>query len=462
MPESLPTNVLTSNRLDEVLANAYVFCRDHFGEIHAATRVGGPYRKRYRRVRGELRDGLLRDCDFLALRQAEGIATALAGRNREEELAGIAALLTAGAAALSDRTNQAARFCRFQIQAHRSFGGESFWISTAPADSMWERYAQPRSYDEISVTVARYHPGLAITAARNGETEIRVERLESRLWSRLAGRAGRLKVAVAPLGRYETRFRVSTPAEHGDPCGFVMESVAEEERQKEEIRQILQQAHGKGVAILTFPELRMTPGLLDVVRDFLEAQAVTAETGLLLVAAGSWHVEDGEAYVNQCPVLDCRGGIVWRQNKLAEFHLSPGNVAKTAEYWRERGVGPEGAVEDIRNGSVQVAVDSPVGRIAVAICAGYLHERAAQLLAEVHANLFLVPAMTTTCRDLEKTAEEMIRRRAGTFVANCGYTGGKHGRSFYLPAQRNGAVERIEEGGTLLVGDFSDSLGDEA
>jgi predicted amidohydrolase len=111
---------------------------------------------------------------------------------------------------------------------------------------------------------------------------------------------------------------------------------------------------------------------------------------------------------------------------------------------------------------VQVAVDSPVGRIAVAICAGYLHERAAQLLAEVHANLFLVPAMTTTCRDLEKTAEEMIRRRAGTFVANCGYTGGKHGRSFYLPAQRNGAVERIEEGGTLLVGDFSDSLGDEA
>lgn len=461
MPAFDATDVMTSNRLDEVLANAYVFCSAHFGEIHAAIRVGGPYRERYRRIRGELSQRLLRDREFLAMRQAEGVAKALAGENREEELAGIAALLTAGAAVFSDGTDSAQRFCRFQIRAHERFGGESFWISTAPFDSMWERYAQPRTYGEISDTVAGYHRGLAITAARSGETEIRVERLESRGWSRLAGRKERLRVAVAPLGRQETRFWVRTPARDGDPCGFVMESATEEERQKEEIRAILRQAYDERVAILTFPELRMTPGLLDVVRDFLEAQEVTAEAGLLLVAAGSWHVEEGTDYVNQCPVLDCRGGIVWRQNKLAEFHLSPGNVAREREYWRERGVGPEGAVEDIRRGRVQVAVDSPVGRMAVAICAGYFHDEAAQLLAKVHANLFLVPAMTTTCRDLEKTAEEMIRRRAGTFVANCGYTGGQDGRSFYLPARKNGEVERIKEGSPLLVGEFSDSLGEE-
>ena len=82
----------------------------------------------------------------------------------------------------------------------------------------------------------------------------------------------------------------------------------------------------------------------------------------------------------------------------------------------------------------------------------------AALLAEVKANFYLVPAMSAGCGELEVAAMAMVRRRAGTFVANCGATGGVNGRSFYVAARKGAKVERIGDGEGLLAWRFSDSL----
>lgn len=449
--------VLTSNRLDEILANLFVFCRDRFPTMHNAVRVGGAYRKTFQKKGGVLRR-MVSVRNSLTLDGLDSIRDELAAENADDGLARMAALLWAVSEEFGENIESAARFCRFQVRAHSSFGGEVFWVSTTPLESVWEAFSQPRTPDEISDGVSILHPRLLITPAAVKAISIRIERMEARLWQRMEARKATLQVAVSPLTAHGVRLRIVCAAEGADPCAFVVDGAVDEVADCEALLAILRKAHGEGVALLVLPELRMTPGMVEVLRDFLEGQAVSAESGLLMVAAGSWHVPDGTDYVNRCVVLGHRGGVLWDQDKLEEFHLVAENVAKDPAYWANQGIGPAGAVESIRKGTVQVAVDGPVGRLAAAICSGFFQERAAALLAEVKANFYLVPAMSAGCGELEVAAMAMVRRRAGTFVANCGATGGVNGRSFYVAARKGAKVERIGDGEGLLAWRFSDSL----
>jgi len=209
----------------------------------------------------------------------------------------------------------------------------------------------------------------------------------------------------------------------GDPHPFVIDAVDNEDSQCQRLAKILKECRDQGVAILVLPELRVTPTLEGVVRGWLGAQTNT--DGLLLVVAGSWHVMDGGRYVNRSIAFDHRGHELWRNDKLAEYNVSPGNVAKNPSYWVDRGVGPSGAVEDIRAGRVLAVADTPLGRLTSAICAGFFQGRAADVMRQSGANFFFVPAMTNKMDDLERLAADLVRYRAGSFIANCGHFGAK-------------------------------------
>jgi predicted amidohydrolase len=140
---------------------------------------------------------------------------------------------------------------------------------------------------------------------------------------------------------------------------------------------------------------------------------------------------------------------------LSEYIVSAQNVADHPDLRTALGVSENGGCEDIRRGEQLEYCDSPLGRIATAICVGFFHFQHQDLLRACEADIHLVPAMTPDCRDLHNAAWDLVRsHHASTFVANCG-TVGVQAPSFYrLPLAGEEAVE-IESGKDLLVFDLS-------
>jgi hypothetical protein len=72
-------------------------------------------------------------------------------------------------------------------------------------------------------------------------------------------------------------------------------------------------------------------------------------------------------------------------------------------------------------------------------------------LKACEADIYLVPAMTPDCRDLDHAAWDLVRsHHASTFVANCGKVGAGAPSFYRLPLAGEEAV-KIESGEDLLV-----------
>ena len=93
-----------------------------------------------------------------------------------------------------------------------------------------------------------------------------------------------------------------------------------------------------------------------------------AGRGLLLVAAGSWHEgDDQQGWHNRCRVLDYRGDEIWVHDKLAEYNITPDNVARHPALKSLLGIGDTGGTECIRRGEHMSATISRVARTCAAV-----------------------------------------------------------------------------------------------
>lgn len=150
---------------------------------------------------------------------------------------------------------------------------------------------------------------------------------------------------------------------------------------------------------------------------------------LAFIVAGSWHVEEDGHWVNRCETIGPRGEVLWTNDKLADYEISPSVVARSPSL-KAAGIGEGGGREDILRSSRLAVVDTPIGRLTTAICKGFFSAGAEAVMKESGANLFFVPAMSPKTRDMEIVAEQLTRYRAGTFLANCASVGPRQ-RSFW-------------------------------
>ena len=172
-----------------------------------------------------------------------------------------------------------------------------------------------------------------------------------------------------------------------------------------------------------------------------------------MVAAGSWHVDipDGRRY-NRCIVLRHDGEDLWSHDKLREYEVIPRNVADNPAAYRAIGVGPAGAVEAIHRGQTLQFYDSIVGRLAAAICVGFFSPDVRSLLLASAANLFLVPAMTTSITVMEACTTDLVHTQlAYSLVANCGHFGSQAPSFCQWPATRDNIRRRGADNLLLTV-----------
>jgi hypothetical protein len=300
-----------------------------------------------------------------------------------------------------------------------------------------------RIQDEISDLPSVLHPGLHIHRARVDGIELIARPVSgetTRYLERLSGDSPPLRVMVAPLTKTaQLAGRSFDPVPPHPARGFILTSTGDLEAELAELDRAFAQCHGQNAAILVLPELRMPPELDRRLRELLDAQDPVR---VLLVAAGSWHVAEGTGWRNRCKLYDHRGEAIFEHDKLAEFRLTPDNLKKNPALREALCLDEHGGFENVLRGERLRFCDTPIGRITLAICAGFFAEPVRAALKTARADLYLVPAMSPKCELLDKFADELAGHHGGsTAVANCGTVGGGAGsfvRSALLKATAAG------------------------
>jgi predicted amidohydrolase len=344
------------------------------------------------------------------------------------------------------------------IEPYANSAGDRYWLGLNKPPLGGRIPHARRTPLELHWMLAECHKRLTVAPAetRAGRlTRIKLDKVLERFCEKRIARSG-FRLAVSPLSyqaEIEGKSRRRPQEEY--PYAFHLTSVEPIEEQIAALTAVLERASNEGASLLVLPELRMPPQLLEATKNFLRNQHTDEEHGLLMVVAGSWHVEmESRGFVNRCVILNYRGAELWTHDKLRPYVITAENFRTNPDFFRPIGVEEGGGHEDIHRGAKLEFYDSVIGRLAVAICVGFFSPDIEPLLKASHANLFLVPAMSPSTSDMEVVAKNLARSQSAvTLVANCGKVGrlGKDkGLSFYQLPSRGGKPESLPNNEVIL------------
>ena len=212
---------------------------------------------------------------------------------------------------------------------------------------------------------------------------------------------GGLTIALAPYDAgFEPELLPYDKTEQGTvPFRYVRTAKPSPAGVKAKIETILKTARDRGVDILIFPELVVDHDATTEIGRFLVHHNPSGQ--LKLVVAGSFHRErDAGGYVNQAPMFDWQGNIVWQHNKLSRYRLRHEEMGKSprgrALRRRLKTKAGNHMEEKIHVSHPLAFVDTPIGRMATLICLDYLQETVIRTIREIGCDFLLVPLMTTS------------------------------------------------------------------
>lgn len=448
----LPELLIPNGQSLQIVANCYWLCQDaeNFEGLADSYVTNRDMAKLYDDLCAGFRASLDQNrdpYDTYSQRDIGSLRDELRTSSVEEALIRSAALLTALSRHLLafDQRDKVPTFDQIYVRPTLGEDCAELCIAPRPRDPVNARQA-PGLDTEQDVFLSEFHPGLHVHFRRIGAIELTSAKLprQTEEWIEQRVRQGKLRIAIAPLfpeveldARPDPRFPATQPTR------FRVHGVKDEDRQVERLNQVLDECKHRKVSILILPEIRITEKLLSVAREFLRKQVfdeLEAGRGLLLLVAGSRHLEKDGNWVNRCTVLDSEGEIVWEHDKLRRYRIRPESV--TPELKAQLSLNEHGGIEAIHPGRRLIYCDGPFGRFTVAICAGFFHSTLVPLLEASGANWFFVPAMSPGIRPLEDRAGTLVNsHRAITFVANCACIGGTKALSFYrLPIRKRSPV----------------------
>ncbi len=206
-------------------------------------------------------------------------------------------------------------------------------------------------------------------------------------------------------------------------------SLKNEAVTKDRLVEVVNAAAQSNVEILLFPELSLTPSILDALQALLRA----GTNGPKLVVAGSMHVDalDSErvdSFANRAYVLSEFGQILYVQDKINLFHL-------------DNGTHEPGTSESLIR-----LLDLGGFRVATPICIDFFSEKPWPPLLKL-ASLHLVPAMSKNLARFIETAKRCSgHNRAITAVANAHPYKYEENQGFlvYLPIRENNGPAKTQ------------------
>ncbi len=235
-----------------------------------------------------------------------------------------------------------------------------------------------------------------------------------------------LRIAVTPFMenlRFVVRSCIdSWPPDAATPYWF--ESISNGVTAKARLYRILKRCLHERIAVLVLPELTIDSNLLNVVKNWLRkvnSKKLAADgSGLLLVAAGSFHMGDTpHDRFNLSTLLNHGGKVLLEHRKMKNFEITKEDVKAAPSLQQTLKISPEGGHERIRLSKTLNCIDTPLGRIAVCICIDYFHEDTRSALQNSRANLFLVPTMSPTVDKFHNTAKSLgDTNLSAAFIAN--------------------------------------------
>lgn len=234
-----------------------------------------------------------------------------------------------------------------------------------------------------------------------------------------------LKIAVLPFRtkrEFETESLLNAwPVNQSTP--FWVKEIKNAESSKNALFAILKKCAQNGVNILVLPELTIDANLLDFVKDWLSennsVRVSSGGNGLLLVVAGSFHIQDGDDKIyNISSVLNHNGEILWTQGKIQPYSFNCNDIETTPELKTILKTSNNGGHERITSSDRIWCFDTPLGRMAVSICIDYFHSDHLEAFRHSGINIFLVPAMSSSNIRFTNTAWSLGGNNlASSFVA---------------------------------------------
>ena len=248
-----------------------------------------------------------------------------------------------------------------------------------------------------------------------------------------------LTVGVFSVGRgIEYAFKSQSASE--SETNYIFDNIINSDEVNEQLKNILRFATSEQVHIIVLPELTVDQGGRETISQFLMSQSYNPV--IMMVIAGSYHInsESGE-YVNEAVVFSYDGRYVrvhestsenlryveWHQRKANAFNLIAKDIeklrnAQNSSLRRLSQILHDGTTESyemITESREIILVDTPLGRMAVAICRDFIATEFFSCLRGCRADMVFVPAMTPTLKEFEKRCQDLGRsNQAAVFIAN--------------------------------------------
>lgn len=236
-------------------------------------------------------------------------------------------------------------------------------------------------------------------------------------------RSGHFRVALCPLtGPFCTRFALLS----GTRPLFAMDPAAPihaPDMLAGHLDQLLADAREHEIDMVVMPELSMDDHAARVVQGALGEHDFPCA-----IVPGSFHIDCDQGRRNRAPVLDQDGSLLWNHDKCGAFRIQGKQVRDMAEkstsglpglFSGRMPTDEEGNtnfIEDIQHGCEVQLFDTPLGRIAVLICADALDPSAGyqSLVQAASIDHLLCISMSNQTSPFLRWAEDL--RRVGTAV----------------------------------------------
>jgi predicted amidohydrolase len=212
--------------------------------------------------------------------------------------------------------------------------------------------------------------------------------------SSLEGALATWSVAAVDVLSTFDELQLGEDADHFWLSAYSADEV--QERVWERLDWVLEVCREAGTQLIVVPELTLSRKLVARTAARLGEWAPSASTGLLpMVIAGRLHEpltgQEGR-FRNRPAVITPDGELLWDYWKMRPFQ-----AAGLRGLWEACGPAPE----------YVLAIDTPLGRVAVTICLDFPDFHIQAVLRELRANVVVVPAMTPG-----RTVQEVFYDRA--------------------------------------------------
>jgi len=414
--------LLQSKDIFNLLANLYSFCSDKFIPIYNLLQdeLGQQkFRDCFHTFKQELLETMSLDIFITNFQKVLGVLKKNKESTENDYLISLWAFLKAIDWAVSDDTVYLNKMRAIKCKTSEPFEQKKYRLLLKPRNLIFNTI-------ENEMVMGKIKTGIDI----GQRIEDQLQKIS--LYEELSGRKIKFKLAdlivnelllnqgtnlafaVSPIC-YDYKYSFKRFEDEGFPrhsAHFIFRKINNWKEIARVIDTRLKECINENVHIVVFPELSIDEDLRKHISNWLKTN--NRDMKIIMVIAGSYHIlqDKREAkYENSCIVYRFDGKELWEQKKMNRFQLDEEDIKELRAFkWSGlqsfiklfRASDRRGE-EHIEISDTLVLYDSPIGRMAVAICLDFIVKENVRLLLDPQVNIVFLPTMSFSLKKMKST-----------------------------------------------------------